>query len=71
MPYPVGIVDITKNDWIDLDECALFVEKVNLKYGKSYIDGRVRQEGHYNHSEKYTITLAISGDLAGERWLDF
>ena len=39
--------------------------------GKAYIGFRVKEEGPYNHSEKYTLTLAILGDPAGERWVDF
>ena len=44
-PYPAGIADIPKDDWIDIDECALFVDTMNRKYGKCYIGGRVREEG--------------------------
>ena len=70
-PYPAGIADIPKDDWIDYDKAGIFVETANRKSGKAYIGVRVREEGPYNHSDKYTLTLAISGDIAGERWLDF
>ena len=32
---------------------------------------KVREEGPYNHTEKYTLAMAISGDIDGDRWLDF
>ena len=69
--YPAGIRNIPKRDWIDLDEAGVFVETANRKSGKAYFGFRVREEGPYNHSEKWTITMAISGDLDGDRWLDF
>ena len=31
----------------------------------------MREEGPYNHSEKFTLTMAISGDANGERWYEF
>ena len=52
--YPAGIADIPKDDWIDFDEAAIFVKSCNRKSGKSFIGVRVREEGPYNHSEKYT-----------------
>ena len=32
--YPAGIADIPKDDWIDYDEAAIFVETANRKSGK-------------------------------------
>jgi len=69
--YPYGIADIPKDDWIDIDEAAVFVETANRSHGKAYIGFRVREEGPYNHSEKYVLTMAIAGDINGDRWLDF
>ena len=71
LPYPFGIADIPKDDWIDFDEAAIFVETANRKIGKMRIGQRVREEGPYNHTEKFTLTFAISGDVNGERWVDF
>ena len=70
-PQPFGISDVTAEDSIDLDEAAVYVETTNRKGGKAYIGVRVREEGPYNHSEKFTITLGISGAAAGERWMEF
>ena len=69
--YPAGIRNIPTTDWIDLDEAGVFVETANRSSGKAYINVRVREEGPYNHSEKWTLTMAISGDEDGDRWLDF
>ena len=48
-PYPEGISDIPKQDWIDIDECGIFVETANGGDGKAYIGVRVREECPYNH----------------------
>ena len=65
--YPVGRADIDSNGMIDIDEAAVFIETCNRKHGKGYIGCRIREEGPYNHSEKWTITMAIAGDLQGMR----
>ena len=41
------------------------METENRKDGKTYIGLRVREEGSYNHSEKWTLTMGISGDVNG------
>ena len=63
--YPAGIANIPKEDWIDFDEAGIFVETSNRSSGKCEIGVRVREEGPYNHSEKYTLTMAISGGQDG------
>ena len=47
LPYPFGIADIPKDDWIDLDEAGIFVETANRTSGKAYLRVRVRKEGPY------------------------
>jgi len=42
---------------------------VNRGRGKSYIGCRVRENGPYGHSEKWTIILGV--DSAGRRWMRF
>lgn len=37
----------------------------------SVIGFRVKEEETYNHSDKYTITMAISGYCNNERYVDF
>lgn len=72
MPYPIGIADIAPEDMIDLDEAAIFLETANRKDGKAYIGCRVREEGPYGHSEKWTLTMAIMGcPILRGRWHDF
>ena len=41
------------------------METANRKEGKTCIGLRVRKEGPYNHSEKWTLTIGISGDVNG------
>ena len=66
--YPHGVADIPIEDMIDLDEAAVYVETANRSDGKAYIGVRVREEGPYNHSNKFTLTAAIAGNAAGDRW---
>jgi hypothetical protein len=68
LAYPLGIADIRRTDFIDLDECGLFVETGSRGYGKCYIGKRVNEEGPYSKSEKWNLLLAISGDPTAERW---
>lgn len=68
LPYPYGIADIRVEDLIDLDECGLFVESAGKGIGKAFLGKRVRQEGNYQKSEKWTLLLAVAGSAAAERW---
>ena len=65
--YPAGVRNIPREEWIDLDEAGIFVETANRLSGKTIIGVRAREEGPYNHSEKFTLTMAISGGLDGMR----
>ena len=60
--------------FIDLDECGVFVETADKHIGKAYVGNRVRQEGNYQKSEKWTLLLAVAGSAAAERlqmmWLE-
>ena len=69
-PYLVGVVDISRVDLIDIDEVGVFLETAERKIGKLSIRNQVREEGPYNQSIKYTLMMAISGNMNGER-LDF
>lgn len=62
LPYPFGIANIAREDLIDLDEAAVFLETVNRSRGKSYIGTRCREIGNYGHSTKFTLVMAISAD---------
>lgn len=74
MPYPYGIADILREDMIDLDECGIFLETCNRTSGLAYVGVRVRDEGPYSKSEKWTLLLAVSGEKgtgpanASRRW---
>lgn len=71
MPYPLGIQGIPKDDIIDVDEAAIFLEMCVRSFAKVYIGKRSRLIGHYGHSRKYTLVMAISGGPNGERWVEF
>jgi hypothetical protein len=58
--YPTGITDTNFDDFIDVDETAVILQLVNRPYGKSYINLRVREEGAYERTQKWTLILAIS-----------
>ena len=69
--YPAGVADIQLEDLIDIDEAGIFLETAARRIGKVSIGSRVREEGPYGHSTKYTLTMAISGDRNGQRWVLF
>lgn len=70
-PYPFGIHGCSRSSIIDWDEAGIFLETTNRGYGKCYISTRAKEEGPYNHSEKFTITAAIRGGQQGGSWIDF
>ena len=75
LAFPLGIGGIPRSRIIDLDECGLFVETANRPHGKSSIGFRVREEGPYSKSEKWTLMLAICGEDGtmnepSRRWAD-
>ena len=66
---------IPRSNVIDLDECGLFVETSNRPHGKSVVGFRVREEGPYSKSEKWTLMLAVCGEDGSHlepsrRWAD-
>ena len=69
-PYPFGIAGTSRSTIIDFDEAAIFIESTNRGYGKCFLSTRAREEGPYNHSQKYTITGAIRGGVQGGCWVD-
>ena len=69
--YPAGVVDIERWGVIDIDEAGLFLKSAAWKIGQISIGSRVRETGLYGHSEKCTLLMAIAGDIAGKRWVDF
>ena len=56
---------------IDLEKSGFEMSSADRKIGKSYIGKRAHQSGLYSRTEKWTLLLAISGDLNGDRWLDY
>lgn len=62
LPYPFGVSNINREDLIDMDEAAVFLETINRKRGKTAIGTRCREVGVYGHSTKYTLMMAISAD---------
>ena len=47
------------------------METSNQSTDKWYIGLRVCEEGPYNHSENFTVTMDISGGQDGRRWIAF
>lgn len=62
MPYPYGIADIRTEDFIDCDECGIFMLLCARRRGKAYIGCRVNEEGPYSRSEKWNFLMAVSGE---------
>ena len=75
LPCPYGIANIPREQIIDLDEAALFVESSNRSRGKAHLCRRVREVGPYGHSEKLNILCTVCGEdalpgTASRRWVD-
>ena len=70
LPHPHGIVDIRKQDMIDLDECGIELKTAERNIGKAYVGKRVNQPGLYSQSEKWNLLFGISGDANARRWRD-
>ncbi|CAB9525377.1 expressed unknown protein [Seminavis robusta] len=70
-PYPTGIAGTSRSTIIDWDEAGVWVETTNRGYGKCFIGSRAREEGPYNHSQKYTLTAAIRGGPGGGCFVNF
>jgi hypothetical protein len=66
---PLGIAGVSRHELIDIDECGLFLETCNRGEGKAFKGVRVREEGPYGHSQKWTLILAI--DTAGFKHVRF
>jgi hypothetical protein len=58
-PPPVGIAGVPLASLVDMDECAIHLNCANRTHGKSVIGVRVRDAGHYQRSDKWTLILAI------------
>ena len=67
--FSSGIVGIPRAFFLDLDECGIWLEKCNRKFGKAFAGVHVREPGPYGHAEKWTLIMAI--DCSGRRWIRF
>ena len=75
LPYPFGIANVRRADVIDIDECGVFLEKADRKFGKAYHGVRVNQAGPYSRGEKWNLLMAVSGEDGDEnnparRWTE-
>jgi transposase len=59
-PLPLGISNVPRQELIDFDESAFYLQKANRSSGKAFSGVRVREEGPYGHDEKWTLLLAIA-----------
>jgi hypothetical protein len=59
-PYPTGLFQVPRSQIIDVDECALYIQTANRKYGKPPSDVRVREPGPFKGYEKLTVICAIA-----------
>ena len=73
LPYPLGIADISRNDFIDIDEAGIFLESADRGEGKAYTGVRINTGGPYSKTEKWNIIMGISGEdgnaaIPARRW---
>jgi hypothetical protein len=65
--YPCGVANSMREDLIDWDECAIFLESADRSYRKVFIGKDLNEEGPHGHSQKHTLTMAIAGNQEGDR----
>jgi len=56
---PTGVANQNLYSLLDTDECGIFLETANRGFGKAYKSIRVREEGPYGHSQKFTLIMTI------------
>ncbi len=66
MPPPIGIVQVPRRKFIDVDEFGIALEKCNNKHGFALKCYRIRKTGHYTRNTKLTVLFAVE---AGDRRL--
>jgi hypothetical protein len=64
---PTGVFGVHRDTLADIDEFGVEIQRMNRKFGKSYISFRVRQKGHYSRDTKFTVIIAVAS--TGERWM--
>ena len=67
--FPLGVRDSFLDEFLDIDECGISIQVVNRSSGKAYLNIRVREEGPYERTQKWSLILAIRPD--GGRWFRF
>ncbi|KAJ1423208.1 hypothetical protein B484DRAFT_331786 [Ochromonadaceae sp. CCMP2298] len=58
-PAPVRIAGVPVASLIDMDEYAIHLSCVNRAHGKSVVGVCMRDAGHYQRTDKWTLMLAI------------
>lgn len=58
-PLPLGINQVPRRKFIDVDEFGITLEKCNRTGGWAFKVFRVRTDGHYHHGAKITVLFAI------------
>jgi hypothetical protein len=69
--YPHGAADSNREDLIDWDQRAVFLESADRSCGKVFVGKDLNEAGPHGHSQKCTCTMATAGNPEGHRWLDF
>lgn len=65
-PYPTGILNTNRAQMCDIDEFGLWVEKMNLSFGKTLRGVACVQPGKYGHGDKFSCIIGVMAD--GRRW---
>ena len=56
---PLGVSDVQRPQFINVDEFRISLEQTNKKYGYALTVHRVRTPGHYTRDVKLTVLFAI------------
>jgi len=62
-PPPLGVFQISRRRFIDIDEAGFEITRVNRVFGHAITSVRIRKMGHYTRDTKLTVILGIeAGD---------
>eukprot|EP00957_Ditylum_brightwellii_P010821 820352-Ditylum_brightwellii.AAC.1 len=70
LPYLHGIPDVVTDDVINLDQCGVYIETANRKFGKTFIGTLLNQEGECKQGKMLNVQLPICADQNSPmRWV--
>ena len=58
-PTRAGAAGVPRNDWIDLDECAIYITTSNRCWGHAYVGERAIEVQRYEPGVRFTLLMGV------------